>query len=580
MSLRHARFARWANPVRLQVVSVVAGALAVGLLAYFTMTAVVDSTGSAARDSAADTHATGVADAAWEIDRLMSSAPVLNLAPRNGVGPPRLTPQLPMSTAVEIATQLDWAVYDAERLHEMVGSELTLQLLGATDDAQKSFEAYVEDPSPEGFEAFTARTNGLRLLVDRLQPILFDGSQANEAQAARVATIARVAVLASVLVSSLLVGATTWLIGRRLRAALEHAGRETQAFAASALSMRRRNEQFEALYQVVSEVTETLSLKYVVQTAVREARKLVRADVVELRLLRGEQLAVAGTDQDAPPAEPGPGPLSLGGGLAGRAAKRGKSVRVDSAAAASMAPEELFDGTESALVVPLIVGARVVGTLSCWSRQAGAFSADDERVVELMASQVATAVAAAGMHEETEREAHHDALTSLPNRRQLSRDVRERFGPRLASELPVVVAMVDVDHFKRFNDDYGHKMGDITLQRVAEVLRSSVSAGDHVYRYGGEEFVIVFDGLDAGRGLQVMERVRAAVQRTPLTGEDLRPVGPVTISAGVVCGPDHGTDFDQLLQLADSALYQAKSLGRNRVEVYDPASSAQAQAAA
>jgi len=579
MSFRHAPVVRWANPVRLQVISVVAGALVVGLLGYFTMTAVVDSTDSAARDSSAHKHATGIADAAWEIDRLMSSAPVLNLAPRNGVGPPRLTRQLPMGTAVDVATELDSAVFDAERLHEAIGSELTLQLLGATRDAHDSFDAYVEDPSSEGFEAFTARTNGLRQLTDRLQPILFDSSQANEAQAAHVATVARAALLACVLVSSLLVVATTWFIGRRLRAALEQASSEKQALAASALSMRRRNEQFEALYQVVSEVTETLSLKYVVQTTVREARKLVRADVAELRLLRGEQLAVAGVDQDAAPAEPGPGPLSLGRGLAGRAAKRGKSVRLDSAAAASMAPEELFEGTESALVVPLIVGARVVGTLACWSRQPGAFSADDERVVEMMASQVATAVAAAGMHEESERQAHHDALTRLPNRRQLSRDVRERFGPGLAADLPVVIAMVDVDHFKRFNDDYGHRTGDITLQHVAEVLRSSVSADDHVYRYGGEEFVIVFEGLDTGRGLQVMERVRAAVEGTSFAGEDFRPVGPVTISAGVVSGPEQGADFDQLLQLADSALYQAKSLGRNRVEVYDPACSAAAAAA-
>jgi diguanylate cyclase (GGDEF)-like protein len=359
--------------------------------------------------------------------------------------------------------------------------------------------------------------------------------------------------------------ALTIVIGRRLNHALRQAQAEQANLISASRAMAHRNSQFAALYQVVSEVTETLSLKYVIDTTIREARKLVAADVVALRLVQNDQLVLAGIEQDVDAEVEALTTLPLGAGVVGRAAKRGKTVRIAEDAESLMLDGERIAGVQSGLVVPLIVGARVVGTLGCWSRTPGLFSDDDERILEMMASQVATAIAAANIHEASEREAHHDALTSLPNRRQLSEDLR---GPLLDAAMraqPMAIAMLDIDHFKRLNDDYGHKTGDVTLQRVSETLVSSVRDQDRIYRYGGEEFLVVFADADIRLGGLLAERLRAAIQRMPLLASGSEPARPVTISIGVAAFPDDGQHLEALIDTADLAMYASKQSGRNRV---------------
>jgi diguanylate cyclase (GGDEF)-like protein len=312
-------------------------------------------------------------------------------------------------------------------------------------------------------------------------------------------------------------------------------------------------------------VSESLSMRYVVETTVREARKLVGADIVAVRRVVNGALLLAGTEQDADVDITRLGVVPLGTGVTGRAAKRGKTVRIDSGAAAQMSAAEHVPGIESGIVVPLIVGARVVGTLGCWSRMANHFDADDERVLEMMATQVATAIASADTYEQSEQDAHRDALTALPNRRQLNDDLRGVLLEATIRDQPHAIAMVDIDHFKRFNDDYGHKVGDITLQKVAAVLQSSIRDQDRVYRFGGEEFLLIFAGVDAENAMALAERARIAVERAPLTGETLQPVGPITISIGVALFPDHGHDMEALIDVADRAMYASKEMGRNRV---------------
>jgi diguanylate cyclase (GGDEF)-like protein len=178
---------------------------------------------------------------------------------------------------------------------------------------------------------------------------------------------------------------------------------------------------------------------------------------------------------------------------------------------------------------------------------------------------VATAIAAANIHEASEREAHHDALTSLPNRRQLSEDLR---GPLLEAAMgarPMAIAMLDIDHFKRLNDEYGHKIGDVTLQRVSETLRACVRGQDRVYRYGGEEFLVVFADADLRLGGLLAERLRAAVERMQLISNGSEPASPVTISIGVAAFPDDGQHLEALIDTADQAMYASKQCGRNRV---------------
>jgi diguanylate cyclase (GGDEF)-like protein len=377
--------------------------------------------------------------------------------------------------------------------------------------------------------------------------------------------ITRWTTLTSTITLIVVIAGASVVIGRRLRRAAEEAQREGASLTATTSVLQRRNEQFGALYQVMSEVTESLNMDYVVGTAIRETKLLMGADIVSIRRLVGVELEVAEVATAADEEIPVFRSLKLGDGLVGRAAKRGRTIIIEEHASQHMAPEEYIADIASGMVVPLIVGARVVGTLSCWSHQPNHFTPDDQRILEMMASQVATAISAAGLHQDTQEQASHDALTALPNRRQLAADVAGPLAEAIARGEKLAVGMADIDHFKRFNDEFGHLVGDVTLQKVAEVLRSAVRDGDVVYRFGGEEFLIIFAGAGPSEALSLGERLRAAVERTPLTGESLEPVGPVTISLGLAICPDDGTDLTALIDIADRAMYASKEAGRNRV---------------
>jgi two-component system chemotaxis response regulator CheY len=168
--------------------------------------------------------------------------------------------------------------------------------------------------------------------------------------------------------------------------------------------------------------------------------------------------------------------------------------------------------------------------------------------------------------------ARHDPLTGLGNRLALREDLEQvrarvdRYGHRYA------VALFDVDHFKRYNDHYGHLAGDEVLVHVADVMRAVSRQGDAYYRYGGEEFLCVFPepGGDEDGATVATERLRAGIEALALPHVGNDP-GVVTISAGLAWLDDR--PVDDVLKAADAALYRAKEAGRNRVEVAGQATS-------
>lgn len=171
--------------------------------------------------------------------------------------------------------------------------------------------------------------------------------------------------------------------------------------------------------------------------------------------------------------------------------------------------------------------------------------------------------------EELERMSTTDQLTGLGNRRYLMNLLPQEIERARRAAKPFSILMLDVDHFKKYNDNHGHQAGDDVLARVSMVLRDSIRPYDCAARYGGEEFLIVLSGASLEHARECAERIREQVRAKQIEG------GPVTVSIGVAEYPSHGDTVDAVIGQADAALYEAKRAGRDRVTCADAQGSEQ-----
>ncbi len=158
-----------------------------------------------------------------------------------------------------------------------------------------------------------------------------------------------------------------------------------------------------------------------------------------------------------------------------------------------------------------------------------------------------------------EEEAMLDELTCMPNRRAFQRELDREVKRYQRSNRPFSLLMIDVDHFKRVNDQHGHSVGDTVLQHISRQLTDTLRCMDFAARFGGEEFVIILPETDASEAMRAAERFRLAVANAST------PVGHMTVSIGSASYPQDAVTQDAMVVAADRALYKAKHLGRNRV---------------
>ena len=195
--------------------------------------------------------------------------------------------------------------------------------------------------------------------------------------------------------------------------------------------------------------------------------------------------------------------------------------------------------------------------------------ADDLLLKPLDIAQLERKLIAAGrvtaLHRRMHDDARQDALTGLGNRLRLAEDLEVLCGRVQRYRHVYSVALFDVDHFKGYNDNAGHLAGDDVLRRMAGELERQIRTGDALYRYGGEEFLVLLPEQRIDAAALAAERLRAAVEALALP----HPAGGVvTVSAGVAAMTDDDCQPDELFKLADQALYRAKHGGRNRVELH------------
>jgi diguanylate cyclase (GGDEF)-like protein len=163
------------------------------------------------------------------------------------------------------------------------------------------------------------------------------------------------------------------------------------------------------------------------------------------------------------------------------------------------------------------------------------------------------------------RQSRSDRLTGLPNRSYFDERVQAELSRARRYSEPVALAMIDIDHFKQFNDRWGHAAGDVALKVVARTILAATRRSDLLVRYGGEEFVALFPGMDSCAAMERVEEIRRAVELLPIAIPRRHEVASVTISIGLASYGFDGTQAEDLLDRADARLFEAKNAGRNRV---------------
>ncbi len=217
----------------------------------------------------------------------------------------------------------------------------------------------------------------------------------------------------------------------------------------------------------------------------------------------------------------------------------------------------------SASAVPLVSGDRALGVLVAWHTEPRHFGASEREFLELLASVAALPLQNARQYAELDRRASTDALTRLPNRSAFEAHFASLTHHFNRYSRPFGLLILDIDHFKQFNDTYGHSAGDRVLRHVGEVLRATIREADFPARFGGEEFVVLLPETGAYDAFGAAERIRKAIEKQPLVwgGHSLE----ITVSLGVAACPDPCEAPTALMEAADQALYRSKDEGRNRV---------------
>jgi diguanylate cyclase (GGDEF)-like protein len=229
-----------------------------------------------------------------------------------------------------------------------------------------------------------------------------------------------------------------------------------------------------------------------------------------------------------------------------------------------------FSGTppEDYVCIPLAAQGDTLGFvyLSFPTKEIADLAYSRMPLVQEMVELASMAIAGLNLRSKLESQSIRDGLTSLFNRHFMEIALERELQRATRRQASLAVMMLDVDHFKMFNDTYGHEAGDLVLRAVSQCLQQSVRSEDIVCRYGGEEFVIILPEISEELALERANAIRHSVNslRMKFKGEPLRPI---TISIGMAMFPNPARDTADLLRKADHALYDAKHAGRDRVHV-------------
>lgn len=227
---------------------------------------------------------------------------------------------------------------------------------------------------------------------------------------------------------------------------------------------------------------------------------------------------------------------------------------------------ELQIQTGSFLCLPLLYdNDSLLGVLNLYKKRANAFDLDDIEFYNRIAEQLAYTLNKILLYEHTKELSITDSLTGVFNRRYFTQRYEREVQRAKRYNRSLSVVMLDIDHFKRYNDVNGHLKGDEVLKKVAKVLEKVLRKTDIIARYGGEEFVLLLPEISKMQARKVADKLQKVIQREDFENAESLPDGQLTISLGLSIYPEDCNDPQLILKNADEALYKAKAMGRNCV---------------
>lgn len=354
-------------------------------------------------------------------------------------------------------------------------------------------------------------------------------------------------------------------------------------------ALSKRSDQIATLNRVMRSLSSTLDLSKVLDMILHEIRQVIPYDSASIWLCKGDSLEIIAVHGY-------PDPEVLIGTSFDLSSKDNPNTQVIRTRMpliegdASSTYSSFHDGVHARyknlgwMGVPMIIGDRVIGMLAFDKNVPNFYTQEQSQFALAFAAQAAITIENARLYsdaqkeltekieaegkllklqKELEEQAIRDSLTGLYNRRFLDETLSRELSRAERDKYSVSVVMLDLDHFKMFNDTYGHDVGDLMLKQLGKLLTSQVRAGDIACRFGGEEFVVVMPKASLSVAKQRANDWRMKFESQVLIHEG--EVLNATLSAGVAVYPLHGTTSDEIIRKADQAMYAAKDAGRNQV---------------
>jgi diguanylate cyclase (GGDEF)-like protein len=323
---------------------------------------------------------------------------------------------------------------------------------------------------------------------------------------------------------------------------------------------QRRARQMEAINAIARQTTALIDLDELLMKVCFAILERFTTDHVSLLLLENGQLLLRAHRGNLTPLLANGDFIPTEAGLTSQALVTGKTVLCNDV---TQAPDYVpgYAETRSEICVPLIFFGEKLGVLVLDSKSANAFLESDITPLESVADICAAAIQNAHHFESAKQLAYLDGLTGIFNRRFFEMRIVEELEKAQRYKFQLSVIMLDIDNFKRLNDEFGHLLGDEVLRQVSSILQQHLRKGDVVCRFGGEEFAILLPQSNTDSAMEVAEKLRRTIEGWHFPGVPR----PVTVSAGTANFPEFGETRDEVVSAADAALYLAKQAGRNCV---------------